>query len=140
MSGFAWLGVFGSSFATTLALAAWIVMAIPYLDNAPYITELRNNTRKPLQLGLVMFVAFFAIFFLGARYLNEDTSGPLMLFVAAVIALPVSMLLGSETWEHYNPKGMDRAPGPQAIAVATGIGLAEMVGAATAVLVLLQLG
>ena len=103
MSGFAWLGVFGSSVATTLALAAWIVMAIPYLDNAPYITELRHNTRKPMQIGLVMFVAFFGIFFLGAHFLDEDTSGPLMLFAAAIIALPVSMLLGSETLEHYNP-------------------------------------
>ncbi|HML20400.1 MAG TPA: hypothetical protein PKD09_02050 [Aggregatilinea sp.] len=140
MSGFAWLGVLGSAFATTLALAAWIVMAIPYLDNAPYITELRYNTRKPLQLGIVMFAAFFAIFFLGARYLTEDTSGPMLLFGGVIVALPISMLLGSETWEHYNPKGMDRAPGPQAIAIATSIGLAELVGVSVTALVLLQLG
>ncbi|WP_119072332.1 hypothetical protein [Aggregatilinea lenta] len=140
MSGFAWLGVFGSAITTTLALAAWIVMAIPYLDNAPYITELRYDTRKPLQLGIMMFAAFFALFFLSARYLTEDNSGPMLLFAGTIIALPISMLLGSETWEHYSPKGMDRAPGTQAIAVATGIGLAEMVGAAVLAIVLLQLG
>ena len=137
MSGYSWLGVLVSAAGTTLALAGWIVMALPYLDNAPLLTDLRQHVGRAFLLGVGLFGLFFGIFFLGARYLDETTSGGLMAFAALIIALPVSMLLGPETWERYSPKAMDRAPGPTAIAVATGIGLAELVGGASIVMLLL---
>jgi hypothetical protein len=130
MSEYAWLGVLASAGVTTLALASWCVMAVPYFDNAPYLHELRKNTRLAVLIGLGFFGVFFAIFYLGARFLNRDTSGPLIAFIVVILLLPFSMLLGTETWEHYNPKGINRVPGLTAVAVATGIGLAEL-GAVT---------
>lgn len=137
MSGYAWLGVLVSTFVTSLALAGYIVMALPYLDNAPFLTELRHNTRIPKMIGAVMVLFFFVIYYFSARYLDSNNSGPLLAFAGFIVALPVSMLIGSETWEHYNPKGMNNVPGVQAIFLATGIGLAEM-GAALIVFVVLM--
>lgn len=140
MSGYSWLGVLVSTFVSTLALGGYLVMAVPYFDNAPYLTDLKKNTRLALLLGGGMFAIFFAIFYLSALYLNQDTSGPLLVMVAVIVALPVSMLLGSETWEYYRPKQMDRAPALQAVTVATGIGLAELSVSALMFVLLFHLG
>ena len=129
MSDYAWVGVLISAGGTTLALASWFVMAVPYIDNAPYLTDLRKNSRLATLIGLVMFVSFFALFYYAAQVLDQDNSGPLIAFMALVDSLPVCMLLGTETWDRYNPKGMNHVPGLQAVAVATGIGLAELAGA-----------
>ncbi len=128
MSLWAWLGVLTSTFISTLAFGAYITMAMPYFDNLPYMEEIKKSTGKAIMIGIVIWLLFFAVFYLGAQYLNEDTSGPLLLFAAFVIALPVSLLLGTETWDRRNGHGMNRVPGPRAVAVATGIGLAELSG------------
>jgi len=128
MSGFAWLGVLVSTFVSTLAVGGYIVMALPYFDDMPYLTDLKKNTKLALAVGLVLFVMFFVLFYLGALFLDQDTSGPLLLFAAFVVGLPVSLLLGSETWDRRNGHGMNQVPGTRAVAVATGIGLAELVG------------
>lgn len=140
MSGYSWLGVLVSTFVSTLALGGYLVMAVPYFDNAPYLIDLKKNTRLALLLGGGIFAIFFAIFYLSALYLNQDTSGPLLVMVAVIVALPVSMLLGSETWEYYRPKQMDRAPALQAVTVATGIGLAELSVSALMFVLLFHLG
>ncbi len=140
MSDYSWLGVFGSTFVSTLALGGYLVMAVPYFDNAPYLTDLKKNTRFALLVGAGMFAVFFAIFYLSALHLNQDTSGPLLVMVAVIVALPVSMLLGSETWEYYRPKQMDRAPALKAVTVATGIGLAELAGSALVFVALFHVG
>ncbi|GAB4420856.1 MAG: hypothetical protein Kow00106_17560 [Anaerolineae bacterium] len=139
MSDYAWLGVIVSSFVSTLALASYAVMALPYFDNMPYLTELRRDTRKAVLAGLVAFAVFFTIFYLGAQYLDETTSGPLLLMAAFVVGLPFSLLLGSETWDRYNARGMNAVPGLQAVMVATGIGLAEIVGFTLVFIAFLQL-
>lgn len=137
MSGYAWLGVVISALSSTFALASWAVMAVPYMDNAPYLVELKRHSGAALKIGLAMFAGFFVIYYLGALYLDQDTSGPLLALVVLLIAMPISMLLGTETWERYNPKGMNRTPGPQAVAIATGIGLAELSAFMLAMVVLL---
>lgn len=139
MSGFAWLGVLLSAFISTLALASWFVMAVPYFDDAPYLTELRRRSRFAFGIGLLMFAVFFAIFYAAARTLDESTSGPLIAGAALIVALPFSMLLGSETWDRYDGHGMNRVPGLRAVAVATGIGLVELAGVAGAFMLLLRL-
>lgn len=126
MSEFAWLGVFVSAGVSTLALMAYVVMAIPYFDNLPYLTELRRSSGTAALAGSIVFALFFALFYLGALYLDEDTSGPLLMFAAFVIALPVSLLLGTETWDRHNGHGMNKVPGLRAVTVATSIGLAEL--------------
>jgi O-antigen/teichoic acid export membrane protein len=140
MSGYSWLGVLVSTFVSTLALGGYLVMAVPYFDNAPYLTDLKKNIRLALLVGSAVFAVFFAIFYLSALYVDQDTSGPLLIMIAVVVSLPVSMLLGSETWEHYRPKQMDRAPGLQAVTVATGIGLAELAGSALVFVALFHVG
>jgi hypothetical protein len=139
MSEYAWLGVIASSFVSTLALASYAVMAMPYFDNLPYLTELRHDTRRAVLAGLIAFAIFFVIFYLGALYLDESTSGPLLLMAAFVVGLPFSLLLGSETWDRYNARGMNTVPGLQAVMVATGIGLAEIVAFTLAFIGFLQL-
>jgi len=139
MSDYAWLGVLVSASITTLALASWIVMAVPYLDNAPYLTDLRKNTRLATMIGMVIFLFFFGLYYLGARYLDEDTSSPLIAFGALIVSLPISMLLGTETWDRHNGRGMNNVPGVRAIAVATGIGLAELGAFALVIVVLLKI-
>lgn len=126
MSEFAWLGVFVSAGVSTLALMAYVVMAMPYFDNLPYLTELRRRSGTAALGGLIVFALFFVLFYLGALYLDEDTSGPLLMFAAFVIALPVSLLLGTETWDRHNGHGMSKVPGLRAVTVATSIGLAEL--------------
>ena len=126
MSGYAWLGVITSAAVSALAVGAYIVMALPYFDNMPYLAELRRSASKAAAIGALIFGFFFAIFYLAARHLNQDTSGPLLLFAALVIALPMSLLLGTETWDRHNGHGMSKVPGPRAVAVATGIGLLEI--------------
>lgn len=128
MSLWAWLGILSSTFVTTLALGAYITMAMPYFDNLPYLQELKKSTGKAILVGLAIWSLFFAVFYLGAMFLDESTSGPLLLFAAFVIALPVSLLLGTETWDRRNGHGMNKVPGPRAVALATGIGLAELSG------------
>ncbi len=128
MSLWAWLGVLTSTFVSTLALGAYITMAMPYFDNLPHFQEMKKNTGKALMIGMVIWSLFFSVFYLGAQYLNEDTSGLLLLFAAFIIALPVSLLLGTETWDRRNGHGMNLIPGPRAVVVATGIGLAEITG------------
>jgi hypothetical protein len=128
MSLWAWLGVLTSTFVTTLALGAYITMAMPYFDNLPYMEEMKKNTGKAVMVGLVIWSLFFGIYYLGAQFLNQDTSGPLLLFAAFIIALPVSLLLGTETWDRRNGHGMNLVPGPRAVVIATGIGLAELSG------------
>ncbi len=66
MSGYSWLGVLVSTFVSTLALGGYLVMAVPYFDNAPYLTDLKKNTRLALLLGGGIFAIFFAIFYLSA--------------------------------------------------------------------------
>ena len=56
-----------------------------------------------------------------------------------VVSLPISMLLGSETWDRYDGHGMNKVPGVQAVAVATGIGLVELASVAAAFMLLLRL-
>lgn len=136
MGMYAWLGVLVSSLGTTLALASWFVMAVPYFDNAPYLTELRKNSKLALLLGCLLFILFFSIFYLGARFLDQDTSGPLLAFTGFIILLPASMLIGTETWDRYDARGMNNMPGIRAVAVATGIGFAEL-GAAVLIFTLL---
>ncbi len=138
MSDWGWLGILVSAFVTTLALASYVVMAIPYFDDAPYLDELRHRSGRAMVVGSVMFVVFLSIFYLGGMYLDQDTSGPLLLFAAFVIGLPISLLLGSETWDRHNGHGMNSLPGPRAVAVATGIGLAEMIGFSLAFMAVLQ--
>ncbi len=136
MSGYAWLGIVSSAIVSMLAVIAYGVMALPYLDNAPFLTELRNSTRKIMLAGAGLFGLFLLIFYLGALFLDEATSGPLLIFAGVVISLPISLLLGSETWDRRNGHGMNNVPGTQAVAVATGIGLAELVGFSVAFLAL----
>lgn len=128
MSGYAWVGVILSAFVTMLAVISYGVMAMPYLDNAPYLTELRKDSKKTIAAGIGLFAFFLLIFYLGALFLNQDTSGPLLIFAGLVISLPISLLLGSETWDRRNGHGMSSLPGMRAVAIATGIGLAELVG------------
>lgn len=126
MSGYAWLGVLLSASVSTLALASYLVMAVPYFDNLPYLQELRRHTGYALLIGMVIFSLFFVVFLLGALFLDQDTSGPLLIFAGLVFALPVSLLLGTETWDRHNAHGMNKVPALRAVAVATGIGLAEL--------------
>jgi len=126
MSEFAWLGVFVSAAVSTLALSSYVVMAMPYFDNLPYLSDLKRNSGIAVVVGLVVFALFFLLFYLGAVYLDQDTSGPLLLFAAFVVGLPVSLLLGTETWDRHNGHGMSNVPGLRAVTVATGIGLAEL--------------
>ncbi len=139
MSMFAWLGVLVSAAVSTLALAAYAVMAVPYFDDAPYLTELRKRSGTAVAIGLVIFAIMFIVFYLGARYLDESTSGPLLLFVAFIVGLPIGLLVGSETWDRHNPKGMNSLPGIQAVAIATGIGLAEIIGVCIGFMMLIRL-
>lgn len=139
MNGFGWLGVVLSAFTSTLALASWIVMAVPYFDDAPYLTELRRRSGAAFRLGLLLFAVFFALFYAAARTLDESSSGPLIAGAGLIVALPISMLLGSETWDRYDGHGMNKAPGMRAVAVATGIGLVELAGVAAAFMLLLRL-
>ncbi len=139
MSGYAWLGVIGSASICTLALIAYGVMALPYFDNAPYWNDLRKNTKKTSSIGLILFGLFIAIFYSGAQFLNQDTSGPLLIFTAFIFALPISLLIGSETWDHHNGHGMSKVPGLQAVVVATGIGLAELVSGTLVFILLFHL-
>lgn len=127
MSGYAWLGVISSSFVATLALASWIVMAIPYFDDAPYLHELKRQRTATLSAGLSIYAVFFVIFLWGALALDQNSSGPLLMFAALIIALPISMLLGTETWDRYDPQGMNRVHATTAVAVATGVGLTEII-------------
>jgi hypothetical protein len=138
MSGFGWLGIIASSFVSTLALASWVVMALPYFDNAPYLTELKRKSGATMLVGGLFFILFFIVFLLGGLYLDETTSGPLLAFAAFVLALPFSMLLGSETWDHYDARGMNKVPAVRAVVVATGIGLAEIAGATLLVMAVYQ--
>lgn len=139
LSDFAWLGVFVSASVSTLALGSYIVMAIPYFDNLPYLIDLKRSTTKAMLIGLLLFAFFFTVFYLGALYLDEDTSGPLLLFAAFVVGLPVSLLLGTETWDRRNGHGMNLVPAPRAVALATGIGLAELSSFTIMFMLLLQL-
>ena len=139
MSGFAWLGVFISAFMSTLALGAWIVMALPYFDDAPYLTDLRKRSGLAVAIGVGMFAVFLAIFFVAAQTLNESTSGPLLAGAGLLVMLPISMLLGTETWDRYDGHGMNKVPGLQAVAVATGIGLAELGAVAAGFMLLYRL-
>lgn len=139
MNGFGWLGVVLSAFTSTLALASWIVMAMPYFDDAPYLTELRRRSGAAFRLGLLLFAVFFALFYAAAQTLDESSSGPLIAGAGLVVSLPISMLLGSETWDRYDGHGMNKVPGVQAVAVATGIGLVELAGVAAAFMLLLRL-
>jgi hypothetical protein len=139
MTGYSWLGVIISALGSSLALGGWAVMAVPYFDNAPYLTELRQHSRFSAMIGLLLFAIFFAIFYLGALYLDQDTSGPLLAFAAFILLLPGSMLLGTETWERYNPKGINKVPGFKAVAVATSIGLAEISGVTAIVMILIRI-
>ncbi len=138
MSGYAWLGVVASSFVSTLAIGSFVVMAMPYFDDLPYLTELRKDSLKATVIGGFIFVLFFLLFWAGALYLDEATSGPLLLFSAFIVGLPLSLLLGSETWDRHDARGMNRVPGPQAVAVATGIGLAEIIGFMLVFIAILQ--
>lgn len=138
MSEFAWLGVFVSAAVSTLALGAYIVMALPYFDNLPYLSDLKRNTTLSVLIGLGLFTIFFTIFYLGALYLDQDTSGPLLLFAAFIAGLPVSLLLGTETWDRRNGHGMNLVPGPRAVALATGIGLAELSGFSIVFMLIMQ--
>jgi hypothetical protein len=140
MSGYSWLGVVLSAGMTTLALSSWLIMAVPYFDNAPYLHELKKHTGLVFVAGSGLFVLFFALYYLAAQYLNQTNSGPLLAFAAIIIALPVSMLIGTETWEHYHPKAMNRVSGVKAVTVATGIGLAELGGSALAFVLLFHIG
>ncbi len=126
MSGYAWMGVIVSAAVSALAVGAYIVMALPYFDNMPYLAELRRSAWKAAVVGAVIFVFFFGVFYLASQHIDQDTSGPLLLFAALVIALPMSLLLGTETWDRHNGHGMSKVPGPRAVAVATGIGLLEL--------------
>lgn len=137
MSEFAWLGVFVSAAVSTLALSSYVVMAMPYFDNLPYLSDLRRNTNIAIVIGLAVFAFFFTVFYLGAIYLDQDTSGPLLLFAAFVVGLPVSLLLGTETWDRRNGHGMNKVPGLRAVTVATGIGLAELMGFTLAFIIIL---
>lgn len=139
MSGFAWMGVIISAFMSTLALGAWIVMALPYFDDAPYLTDLRKRSGLAVAIGVGMFAVFLAIFFVAAQTLNESTSGPLLAGAGLLVMLPISMLLGTETWDRYDGHGMNKVPGLQAVAVATGIGLAELGAVAAGFMLLYRL-
>lgn len=140
MSEFAWLGVIVSAAVSTLALGSYFVMAVPYFDDAPRLNELKENTRTAMLIGLVMFGIFFVIFYLGGLYMNEDNSGPLLVFAAFILGLPTGLLLGSETWDWRSPKAMNKLPGMQAVLVATGIGLAEIIGFSLLFMLLVRLG
>lgn len=140
MSGFAWMGVIISAFISTLALGAWFVMALPYFDDAPYLTDLRKRSGLAFGIGLAMFGFFFAIFTFAAQTLNENTSGPLLAGAGLIVMLPISMLLGSETWDRYDGHGMNKVPALRAVAVATGIGLAELCAVGAGFMLLLRLG
>jgi hypothetical protein len=140
MSDYSWLGVLLSAGVTTLALLGWFVMAVPYFDNAPYLHELHDRSKLMYGIGLSLFALFFSMYYLGALYLNQDTSGPMIAFAAVIVALPVSMLIGTETWEHYNPKSLNRVGGTRAVAMATGLGLAELGGTALAFMFLFRIG
>lgn len=139
MSGFAWMGVIISAFMSTLALGAWIVMALPYFDDAPYLTDLRKRSGLAFAIGVGIFAVFLAIFFVAAQTLNESTSGPLLAGAGLLVMLPISMLLGTETWDRYDGHGMNKVPGLQAVAVATGIGLAELGAVAAGFMLLYRL-
>ena len=139
MSGFAWLGVLISSTVTTLALVSWFIMAVPYFDNAPYLTDLKKHTGRSLLVGGGLFICFFTVFYLGAQFLDEDTSWPLLAGAGLIVTLPFSLLIGSETWERRNPKGMNRVPGVTSVIIATGIVVAELAGSSLLSLLLLNL-
>jgi O-antigen/teichoic acid export membrane protein len=128
MSGYAWLGVIASTFVSTLSIAGYVVMVLPYFDDMPHLTDLKKNTKFAFLAGSVLFVIMFVIFYLSALYLDQDTSGPLLLFAAFIAGLPVSLLLGTETWDRRNGHGMNQVSAGRAVAVATGIGLAELAG------------
>ncbi|GEM_PF-976731 len=138
MNGFSWLGVIFSTLGTTLALGGWVVMSVPYFDNAPYLQDLRRHSKISFLIGVGFFLFFFVIFYLGAQYLDEESSGPLLAFTIFIILLPGSMLLGSETWERYNPKGMNKVPAVHAVAIATGIGMAEIAAVSLIFMILMR--
>ncbi|NDJ75612.1 MAG: hypothetical protein GYB65_05075 [Chloroflexi bacterium] len=137
MNGYEWVGVIVSTFVTTLALGSWFSMAVPYFDNAPYLQELKRHMKIAWLIGVIVFVLFFSVFYIGARYLDEDTSGPVLIFGAFVLALPFSLLIGTETWEHYNAKQLNKMPGVRAVGVATLTGLAEISAASLLVILIL---
>lgn len=139
MSEFAWLGIIASAAVSTLALASFFVMAVPYFDDAPYLTQLRERSGISLLVGLVVFAILFVVFYLGAVFLDEKTSGPLLLFALFIMGLPIGLLLGSETWDWRNPKGMNSVPGLQAVIIATGIGLAELISVSLIFMMLVRL-
>src|SRR5690606_893738 len=139
MSGFAWLGVVLSAFISTLALAPWVVMALPYFDDAPYLTDLRKRSGLAFGIGVGVFAVFLAIFTLAAHTLDESSSGPLLVGAGLIMMLPISRLLGSETWDHYDGHGMNKVPGLRAVTVATGIGLAELGAVAVGFMLLFRL-
>ena len=128
MSDFAWTGILLSAFFSTFAIVGYIVMALPYFDNAPYLVDLKKHPNRAVISGLGLFVIFFAVYFLAAQTLDQDSAGPLLLFAALIVGLPLGLLLGSETWDRHDARGMNRVPGLQAVLVATGIGLAELLG------------
>ncbi|NDJ75613.1 MAG: hypothetical protein GYB65_05080 [Chloroflexi bacterium] len=136
MNGFQWTGVIVITFFTTLSLSAWFSMAVPYFDNAPYFHDLRRNPKLAWLIGLVVFVLFFTVFYLGAQHLDVDSSGPLLVLVGLVLALPVSLMIGTETWERYNSRRLNAMPGVRAVGVSTLTGMV-ILGVATLVVVLI---
>ena len=44
MSEYSWLGVIVSTFVSTLAAGSYMVMAVPYFDDAPYIQDLKKGS------------------------------------------------------------------------------------------------
>ena len=61
MSEFAWLGVIASAAVSTLALGSYVVMAMPYFDNLPYLNDLKRNTNLSIVIGLVLFAFTFIV-------------------------------------------------------------------------------
>ena len=118
MNEFACVGVVASASFTTLAAGAFGAMAVPYFENAPYLTDLRKHPHLATLIGIGLFLVFFAIFYLGALYLDENTSGPLLLFTGFVVSMPLSLWLGSETWDRHNGHGMNTVSAVRAVVVA----------------------
>ena len=140
MSGYAWMGVVGSAVLSTLAIISYAVMALPYLEDAPYMQELRKQSSRMALVILAVFGVLMSMYYAAAQVVTQQTSGPLLIFSAVVLCLPFSLLIGTETWDRHNGHGMNQVPGPRAIAVATGIGLAELVGVLAAFFVMFQIG
>lgn len=132
MSAYAWIGVVSSAIISTLAVAGYIAMCLPYFDNAPRFQDLKKYRGQAILLGIALFGVFFGLYLLAAMFITEETSGPLLLFGGLITALPASLLLGTETWDRHNAHGMNTVPALRAVAVATSIGLAELIGGTTA--------